>query len=75
MMSGHAHAESARRVGDCVTALLRDQPFFGSLALRLPTFRNQRTDNIIAVKCSITSYTYTIFLPNWRGPVTPALVP
>ena len=35
-MSGRAHAESARRVGDCVTALLRDQPFFGSLALRLP---------------------------------------
>ena len=35
-MSGRAHAESARRVGDCVTALLRDQPFFGSLTLRLP---------------------------------------
>ena len=28
--------ESARRVSDCVTALLRDEPFFGSLALRLP---------------------------------------
>ena len=28
--------ESARRVSGCVTALLRDQPFFGSLALRLP---------------------------------------
>ena len=28
--------ESARRVSDCVAALLRDQPFFGSLALRLP---------------------------------------
>ena len=35
-MRGRAHAESARRVSDCVTALLRDQPFFGSLALRLP---------------------------------------
>ena len=35
-MLGRAHAESVRRVGDCVTALLRDQPFFGSLALRLP---------------------------------------
>ena len=35
-MPGRAHAESARRVGDCVTALLRDQPYFGSLALRLP---------------------------------------
>ena len=31
-----AGVESARRVSDCVTALLRDQPFFGSLALRLP---------------------------------------
>ena len=28
--------ESAHRLCDCVTALLRDQPFFGSLALRLP---------------------------------------
>ena len=31
-----ARRESARRVSDCVTALLRDQPFFGCLALRLP---------------------------------------
>ena len=35
-MAGRARRESARRVSDCVTALLRDQPFFGSLALRLP---------------------------------------
>ena len=35
-MTAHARSESARRVSDCVTALLRDQPFFGSLALRLP---------------------------------------
>ena len=28
--------ESAHRLSDCVTTLLRDQPFFGSLALRLP---------------------------------------
>ena len=28
--------ESARRVGDCVAYLLNEQPFFGSLALRLP---------------------------------------
>ena len=35
-MSARVHSESARRVSDCVTALLRDQPFFGSLALRLP---------------------------------------
>ena len=35
-MSLRACRESARRISDCVTALLRDQPFFGSLALRLP---------------------------------------
>ena len=28
--------ETTHRLSDCVTALLRDQPFFGSLALRLP---------------------------------------
>ena len=32
---GSRHARPPR-VSDCVTALLRDQPFFGSLALRLP---------------------------------------
>ena len=35
-MTSRARKESASRVSDCVTALLRDQPFFGSLALRLP---------------------------------------
>ena len=35
-MASRARKESARRVSDCVAALLRDQPFFGSLALRLP---------------------------------------
>ena len=35
-MSAPVTSESARRVSDCVTALLREQPFFGSLALRLP---------------------------------------
>ena len=35
-MATRARRESARRVSGCVTALLRDQPFFGSLALRLP---------------------------------------
>ncbi len=35
-MAARARKESALRVSDCVTALLRDQPFFGSLALRLP---------------------------------------
>ena len=31
-----APRESARRISDCISALLRDRPFFGSLALRLP---------------------------------------
>ena len=35
MLSG-MQRESAQRVSGCVTALLRRQPFFGSLALRLP---------------------------------------
>ena len=35
-MAARARRESASRVSDCVTALLRHQPFFGSLALRLP---------------------------------------
>ncbi len=35
-MASRARRESASRVSDCITALLRDQPFFGSLALRLP---------------------------------------
>ena len=35
-MAARARHESARRVSDCVTALLSEQPFFGSLALRLP---------------------------------------
>ena len=35
-MAGRSHQESAERVSRCVTALLREQPFFGSLALRLP---------------------------------------
>ena len=35
-MSARVHRESALRVSDCVTELLRRQPFFGSLVLRLP---------------------------------------
>ena len=35
-MVTRVESESARRLSDCVTALLRRQPFFGSLALRLP---------------------------------------
>ena len=35
-MTARVHRESALRVSDCVTELLRKQPFFGSLVLRLP---------------------------------------
>ena len=35
-MDASVHAESAARVSRCVTELLRKQPFFGSLALRMP---------------------------------------
>ena len=35
-MSARVHQESALRVSDSVTELLRKQPFFGSLVLRLP---------------------------------------
>ena len=35
-MAARVNSESARRLSDCVTAMLREQPFFGSLALRLP---------------------------------------
>ena len=35
-MSARSLSESALRVSDCVTELLRKQPFFGSLVLRLP---------------------------------------
>ncbi len=35
-MVARMRSESAQRVSGCVTALLREQPFFGSLALRLP---------------------------------------
>ena len=36
MTSSLVQRESARRLSGCVTELLRRQPFFGSLALRLP---------------------------------------
>ena len=35
-MSARSLSQSALRVSDCVTELLRKQPFFGSLVLRLP---------------------------------------
>ena len=35
-MAANVRSESALRMSDCVTELLRKQPFFGSLVLRLP---------------------------------------
>ena len=35
-MAANVLSESALRMSDCVTELLRKQPFFGSLVLRLP---------------------------------------
>ena len=35
-MATRMRSESAQRISGCVTALLKEQPFFGSLALRLP---------------------------------------
>ena len=35
-MPTRSERESAIRISDCITDLLKDQPFFGSLALRLP---------------------------------------
>ena len=46
-MTPRVHTESALRVSDCVTELLRKQPFFGSLALRLP-LRPDRTRETLA---------------------------
>ena len=33
-MAGRAHRESAQRISGCVTALLRERTFFGSLPIR-----------------------------------------
>ena len=46
-MSARVLSESALRVSDCVTELLRKQPFFGSLVLRLP-FRADPTRQTLA---------------------------
>ena len=45
-MPRRAREESARRVSDCVTALLQDQPFFGSLALRMPIRADARRETL-----------------------------
>ncbi len=65
MMAAHASSESARRVSDCVTALLRDQPFFGSLALRLPI--RPRTQP--ARPLPATARTFATRPNGWRTPM------
>ena len=45
-MAARVHSESARRVSSCVTALLREQPFFGSLALRLPIRADESRETV-----------------------------
>ena len=53
-MSARVQSESARRVSDCVTALLREQPFFGSLALRLPIRADASCATVATVHRPIT---------------------
>ena len=45
-MPATLQSESARRVSACVTELLRKQPFFGSLALRLPLVPDPRRETL-----------------------------
>ena len=47
-MRHRSQHESARRVSDCITDLLKDQPFFGSLALRLPIRADTTRDTLAA---------------------------
>ena len=82
-MAGRSHQESAERVSRCVTALLREQPFFGSLALRLPvradgsreTLASDRRDLPLCVRHAGT-YWYHAHHRSWeqvaRGLVRPA---
>ena len=56
-MAAGALRESALRISDCVTGLLRRQPFFGSLVLRLP-LRPDSTRETLAtdgrgIRCSV----------------------
>ena len=45
-MAARVRSESLQRVSRCVTALLREQPFFGSLALRLPIRANASRETL-----------------------------
>ena len=58
-MAGRTHRESAERVSRCVTALLREQPFFGSLALRLPIRADASRETLASDGCEIR------YAPDW----------
>ncbi len=60
-MSARVLSESALRVSDCVTELLRKQPFFGSLVLRLP-LRPDSTRETLATDGHEIRYS-----PRWVG--------
>ena len=64
-MSSRVLAESALRVSDCVTELLRKQPFFGSLVLRLPL----RPDPERARRWRRTGTRSAIRRAGWRTPI------
>ena len=58
-MAGRTHRESAERVSRCVTALLREQPFFGSLALMLPIRADAGRETLASDGCEIR------YAPDW----------
>ncbi len=60
-MAPSIQAESARRVSGCVTELLRKQPFFGSLALRLPLKPDPARETLAADGRTIR------YSPRWVG--------
>ncbi len=59
MAAQAAIRESAERVSRCVTALLREQPFFGSLALRLPIRADAERETLASDGREI------IYAPDW----------
>ena len=67
-MATRVHRESARRVSDCVTALLRDQPFFGSLALKLPIRADVTRDTLASDGKEIR------YAPAWVADTDPDLI-
>ena len=58
-MAARVLGESALRVSDCVTELLRKQPFFGSLVLRLPLRPDPSRETLATDGCEIR------YSPQW----------